>query len=105
MLGTRRGAAITASLVLVALWMPIASGQPLARVAGVAQGLPRFGGCKTFFSRTVQGAVRPRSIVLACGDGNFYLTGIAWSRWGMREALGVGVGHQNNCLPDCASVP
>jgi hypothetical protein len=67
-----------------------------------AQDPPHFAGCKSFFSRTVPGAVRPRSIIFACGDGNFYVTGITWSRWGMREALGIGVGHQNDCLPDCA---
>jgi hypothetical protein len=103
MLGIRRGAAITASLAFIALWLPIASAQPLARVAAVAQGLPRFGGCKTFFSRQVSGVVRPRSIMLACGDGNFYLTRIAWTSWGMRQALGIGVGHQSDCVPDCAS--
>jgi hypothetical protein len=98
MLGTRQGAAIAASLALAASWMPIASAQPLARVTA----LPRFGGCKTFFSRSVSGLVRPRSIMLACGDGNFYLTRIAWTRWGIRQALGNGVGHQNDCVPDCA---
>jgi hypothetical protein len=40
--------------------------------------------------------------MLACGDGNFYLTRIAWTRWEMREALGIGLGHQNDCVPDCA---
>jgi len=67
-----------------------------------AHDLPHFAGCKSFFSPTVPGAVRPRSIVLACGDGNLYVTGIAWTRWAMQHALGVGVGHQNDCLPDCA---
>jgi len=67
-----------------------------------AQELPRFSGCKSFFSRSDPGAVRPRSIMLACGDGNFYLTRITWTFWGMRRALGIGVGHQNDCLPDCA---
>jgi hypothetical protein len=67
-----------------------------------AQVLPRFAGCKSFFARSAPGIVRPRSIMLACGDGNFYLTRIAWSRWTMREARGVGVGHQNDCVPDCA---
>jgi hypothetical protein len=103
MLGIRRGGAITASLGLVALWMPIASAQPLAHVAAFAQELPRLGGCKTFFSRSVSGVVRPARIMLACGDGNFYLTRIAWTRWGMRQALGIGVGHQNDCVPDCGS--
>jgi hypothetical protein len=67
------------------------------------QGLPRFAGCRSFFSRSVSGSVRARSIMLACGDGNFYLTRIAWTRWGMRQPQGVGVGHQNDCAPGCAT--
>jgi hypothetical protein len=76
--------------------------QAIPSAVGARDLLAHFAGCKSFFSRTVPGAVRPRSIVLACGDGNFYLTRIAWTRWGTREALGVGVGDQNDCLPDCA---
>jgi hypothetical protein len=103
MLGIRRAAPITASLALIALGTPLASAQPSAPAAAGAQRLPRFAGCKSFFSRSVSGVVRPRSIMLACGDGNFYLTRVAWARWGMRHALGIGVGHQNDCVPDCAS--
>jgi hypothetical protein len=40
--------------------------------------------------------------MLACGDGGFYISRIAWTRWGMRQAVGIGVGHQNDCVPDCA---
>jgi hypothetical protein len=82
---------------------PTCSTAATTLTAAGAQRLPRFAGCKTFFSRSVSGAVRPGSIMLACGDGNFYLTRIAWTRWGMRQALGIGVGHQNDCVPDCAS--
>jgi hypothetical protein len=84
---------------VVLLLMLVLQASPAAEGA---RDMPRFAGCKSFFSPPVQGVVRPRSIVLACGDGNFYLTGITWSRWGMQEALGIGVGHQNDCLPDCA---
>lgn len=48
-------------------------------------------------------AVRPASIVFACGDGNFYATSLHWSSWGTTAAAAKGVGHQNDCKPYCAS--
>ena len=60
--------------------------------------LPRFAGC--FASRA---ELRPRSIVVACGDGNFFLTGLRWSSWTTRRARAAGIGHQNLCTPNCAS--
>lgn len=47
--------------------------------------------------------VRPASIVFACGDGNFYATSLHWSSWGATSAAAAGVGHQNDCKPDCAA--
>lgn len=46
--------------------------------------------------------VRPPSVVFACGDGNFYATKLSWSHWGANDAEAEGVGHQNDCVPDCA---
>jgi len=46
--------------------------------------------------------VKPRSVMLACGDGNFYVSRLSWTRWSAREALASGIGHQNDCTPDCA---
>jgi hypothetical protein len=47
--------------------------------------------------------VRPASIVIACGDGNFYVTGLRWSRWGSRDAVATGTAHANDCTPYCAA--
>jgi hypothetical protein len=47
--------------------------------------------------------VRPASVVFACGDGNFYATSLRWSSWGATSAAATGVGHQNDCKPDCAA--
>jgi hypothetical protein len=46
--------------------------------------------------------VEPAQIVIACGDGNFFVTNVDWSFWGDTGANGVGIGHQNDCTPDCA---
>lgn len=47
--------------------------------------------------------VRPQTIVVACGDGNFYIDSIRWTRWGASAAVGAGAGHQNDCTPYCAA--
>ena len=47
--------------------------------------------------------MRPRAIVLACGDGNFYANHLRWTSWTQTSARATGVGHQNDCKPDCAA--
>ena len=47
--------------------------------------------------------VRPRLVVFACGDGNFYATGLRWSQWSADGAAATGTGHQNDCTPNCAA--
>jgi hypothetical protein len=47
--------------------------------------------------------VRPHEVVFACGDGNFYATGLRWSRWSRADARAAGTGHQNDCTPSCAA--
>lgn len=64
---------------------------------GDAPRLPSFAGC---FSKSPQ--IRPRTILVACGDGNFFVTHLRWSHWNITDATGVGIGHQNDCRPDCA---
>jgi hypothetical protein len=45
---------------------------------------------------------KPRSVVVACGDGNFQLRKMRWRRWNRQEAIGHGVGLVNDCMPYCA---
>jgi len=47
--------------------------------------------------------VRPTQVVFACGDGNFYATALRWSHWGSDDAEATGIGHQNDCTPNCAA--
>jgi hypothetical protein len=70
---------------------------------GSAASVPGFTGCRSFVSRSAVAVVRPRSILIACGDGNFYATGLTWTRWDARRAEGTGVGHLNDCKPYCAA--
>jgi hypothetical protein len=46
-------------------------------------------------------AWRPRTIIIACGDGNFYATGLRYSRYGGHVGRAKGQLHDNTCRPDC----
>jgi hypothetical protein len=48
-------------------------------------------------------AVRPRQIVLACGDGNTALSSLRWSRFGGSTASARGTLEYNDCMPNCAA--
>jgi hypothetical protein len=61
--------------------------------------LPSLGGCAADFH------VRPIRIGPACGDGNFFITNLKWSRWNGMTASAVGIAHQNTCKPFCAGAP
>jgi hypothetical protein len=47
-------------------------------------------------------AYRPARVVIACGDGTFYVDHIRWSSWTGKGATGAGTGHVNDCRPSCA---
>lgn len=46
--------------------------------------------------------VRPADFILACGDGNSRLIGLAWVKWDSESALAEGVNVVNDCVPYCA---
>src|SRR4051794_8953868 len=46
---------------------------------------------------------RPRSIIIACGDGNYQLRKLRWRRWNGNVATGRGTAYANNCIPYCAA--
>jgi hypothetical protein len=47
-------------------------------------------------------AVKPRKIIFACGDFNYWANQLHWWRWRLKRAVGRGLFHQNDCLPSCA---
>ena len=47
--------------------------------------------------------VKPASVLLACGDGSFRVTTLAWTGWGQTFAAGRGIGSVNDCTPNCAA--
>jgi hypothetical protein len=47
--------------------------------------------------------VRPKQVVFACADGNFYVDRLDWVGWGGARAVGLGTVHLNDCEPYCAA--
>jgi hypothetical protein len=43
----------------------------------------------------------PKSVIIACGDASLGVTGITWSSWTQKSAVGDGTGQVNDCTPDC----
>jgi hypothetical protein len=43
----------------------------------------------------------PKSVIIACGDASLGATGITWSSWTQKSAVGTGTGQINDCTPDC----
>jgi len=60
--------------------------------------LPAFAGCSP-----TDPQIRPLEILVACGDGNLYISALVWSRWSRTNAVGTGISHQNDCQPYCVS--
>jgi len=54
-------------------------------------------------SRCYNAAYTPRSVILACGDGNAWLRNMRWSAWDGRVARGRGSSYENDCIPFCAA--
>src|SRR3954469_211408 len=45
---------------------------------------------------------KPANVILACGDASFGATGMSWSKWTRKTAVGTGTGQITDCNPDCA---
>jgi hypothetical protein len=51
----------------------------------------------------VKASSRPKSLTLACGDGNTVLKGLKWSSFGGATAQAKGTFVMNTCEPNCAA--
>lgn len=56
-----------------------------------------------FPSRCSNTSYRPRSVVVACGDGNFQLRKMRWRGWNRKTVRGSGLALYNDCDPYCAA--
>jgi hypothetical protein len=78
-----------------ALWPTAAAGQSrnLASTAAVP----------VVISCTGHAQTRPGRYVLACADGNAYLTGLSWAAWGSASAFAAGTDTFKVCIPTCTA--
>ena len=86
------------SVLAVSVTLAVAD---IARAAPVTAGrstVPSFLGCNG-----TRREVRPVYILVSCGDANFYVNKLKWSRWISTAAVGTGTAHQNDCRPFCAA--
>jgi hypothetical protein len=85
----RRSIAIGVSILALTLLIPADAGA---------------GGRRTTYAMTDcrHLRVRPPEILFACGDGNYYVDHLHWTRWHPWKAAGWGLFHQNDCRPSCA---
>ena len=69
--------------------------------AAAAQGaqVPKLAGCIPGTTPTV----RPKQVIVACGDANFYFTNLVWTAWNGTRASAGGIAHLNDCTPYCAA--
>jgi hypothetical protein len=47
-----------------------------------------------------KGQVKPKEIVLACGDAGIMVQDITWKKWNSNKATGTGTLRWNTCLPE-----
>src|SRR4051812_33984883 len=45
---------------------------------------------------------KPDEVIVACGDGNFFVVRLEWTKWTRKVASGKGTGKVNDCMPNCA---
>ena len=86
-------------LALAAGFVSPAAGIATAATATPSQPSPtRLLGC-----HGTRAEIRPAYILVACGDANFYVNHVEWSRWTATTSLGAAIAHQNDCRPFCAA--
>jgi hypothetical protein len=56
-----------------------------------------------FPSRCTNPGIRPSSVIIACGDGNFQLRVMHWRGWHRTATSGRGRALANDCIPNCAA--
>jgi hypothetical protein len=50
-----------------------------------------------------KGQVKPGSYILACADGNAFITKMRWASWAGQAAFGSGTETFRVCVPNCVS--
>jgi hypothetical protein len=91
------GIAAIAAAAGAALGPAMAAGRSQDRAGTAAASVPVVVSC------TGQTQTRPGRYVLACADGNAYLTGLHWAAWGPASAFAAGTDTFKVCIPSCTA--
>ena len=79
----------------------------VALVSGMVLALfasPSFAGTSVRFAADCDHPrAKPRTVLISCGDGGLYLTGLRWRKWDQPRATATGTAHRNDCEPFCAA--
>jgi hypothetical protein len=100
----RRLVGTTAALLLVAGAAVACHGSSPTHARAVAPTSGAAPGQRTYFPQygVDVRAYRPRRLN-ASVDGSLYVTGMRWTTWTARTAVGTGTAHVNDCRPSCAA--
>ncbi len=79
----------------------------LASTAGAASGQAHLSSSTAsvpvVVSCAMHGQTRPGTYLLACGDGNAYVSKLQWASWGSSAAFASGSYAFNTCIPSCVA--
>ncbi len=79
----------------------------LASTAGAASDQPHLpsttASAPVVVNCSMHGQTRPGTYILACGDGNAYVSKLRWASWGSSAAFATGSYVINTCTPSCAA--
>jgi hypothetical protein len=95
------GRTVRVAILLAAAVAVTATG--VSAVAGADPGARSSGKLPLLISNCAKPKFKPANVILACGDASLGATGVSWSSWGRKAAVGNGTGQLNDCKPDCAS--
>ena len=74
----------------------------IAAVAAVGfSAVANAGGKPLLIGNCAKPKFKPANVILACGDASLGATGVSWTSWTQKSAVGSGTGQLNDCNPDC----
>jgi hypothetical protein len=95
--------AAVAALCGIATIAAVASTALGTAAAAPGRSGPATSSSPVLISCTRQAQMRPAHYVLACADGNAYLTGLRWAAWGQASAFAAGTSTFRVCIPTCTA--
>ncbi len=100
---TAAAIAISASAIALAASLPATANAAAARPQHDSRpAAASWNGAVVLVNCQFHGVILPRSFVLACADGNDFLTHLRWVSW-RTVAFGSGVEVAKSCVPNCSA--